>query len=205
MARRAAPRTGPLDDGEKEGSSATAVDVSDPAAAPAAVAEAAVASSGVGDGAGAVGEAAGAGEAAPEEEAAARAESSAAAAAEGADGADSAEGTAGAEGADAVATDPSQGDAPLPQVEGGRGEEGEVFPVWEGPAVPPTVPPSPLPSPPSSPPPLLAAATEGGAARQQGELESVAVSWLACDCEGGDGMLSGVIDLLRGQRGSLVN
>ena len=47
--------------------------------------------------------------------------------------------------------------------------------------------------------------TEGGAARQQGELESVAVTWLACDCEGGDGMLSGVIDLLRGQRGSLVN
>ena len=50
MARRAAPRTGPLDDGEKEGSSATAVDVSDPAAAPAAVAEAGVASSGVGVG-----------------------------------------------------------------------------------------------------------------------------------------------------------
>ena len=127
------------------------------------------------------------------------------AAAEGVDGADGAEGTAGAEGADAVATDPSQCDAPPPQAEGGGGEEGEVFPVWEGPAVPPTVPPSPPPSPPSSPPSLLAAATEGSAARQQGELESVAVTWLACDCEGGDGMLSGVIDLLRGQRGSVFN
>ena len=80
-----------------------------------------------------------------EGEAAAGAKGGATAAAEGVDGADGAEGTAGAEGADAVATDPSQGDAPLPQVEGGRGEEGEVFPVWEGPAVPPTVPPCALP------------------------------------------------------------
>ena len=134
-------------------SDASAVDVSDPAAAPAALAEVA-----------------------PEEEAAPEGEAA----------------TGTERGATATA-------------EGGGGEEGEVFPVWEGPAVPPTVPPSPPPSPPSSPPLLQAGAIEGGAARQQGELESVAVTWLACDCEGGDGMLSGVIDLLRGQRGSAVN
>ena len=146
------PPTGPLEAGEK-GSDASAVDISDPAAAPAAPAEAeAAASGGAGDGAGAVGEAAGAREAAPEAEAIAEAEGGAAAAAEGADGA---EGTAGAE-----------------------------------PLSPPPSPPSPPPSPPSPPPPLPAATSEGDAARLPGELESVAVAWLACDCEGGDGGLS---------------
>ena len=67
--------------------------------------------------------------------------------------------------------------------EGADGAEGTAG------AEPPSPPPSP-PSPPSPPPPLPAATTEGDAARQLGELESAAVAWLACDCEGGDGGLS---------------
>lgn len=100
-----------------------------------------------------------------------------------------AEGGADAVGPPAQETDPAEAAAAAP-TEGGEAAAASVPPS------PPPSPPAGLGSEPNTPPP------DDGAPGDEGEPlgvnDDVAVAWLACDCEGGDGVLSGVLDISPG-------